>query len=101
MPLWAGQTLTDFRIVGVGIHIKTGVNVWRIPFGFQLVPAGIMAFGLFTIKVRFPPKLPYFEMHLTHQISRNPHDGSPPLGGTVKLLRTLLTYGKNRSIRKL
>ncbi|KAF5383220.1 hypothetical protein D9615_004781 [Tricholomella constricta] len=35
---------------GVGLHIRTGVNVWRVPFGFQLVPAGIMAIGLLTIK---------------------------------------------------
>ena len=36
---------------GVGIYISTGPNIWRIPFGFQLVPAGIMIFGLFTIRV--------------------------------------------------
>lgn len=24
--------------------------MWRVPFGFQLVPAGIMLFGLFTVK---------------------------------------------------
>lgn len=29
-------------------------NVWRIPFGFQLVPAGIMCLGLFTVKVSHP-----------------------------------------------
>jgi len=42
--------ISYFINYGVGINIKTGVNVWRIPFGFQLVPAGIMAFGLLTIK---------------------------------------------------
>ncbi len=36
---------------GIGINIHNSVNVWRIPFGFQLVPAGIMTFGLLTIKV--------------------------------------------------
>lgn len=39
--------------VGVGIHIHTGVNIWRIPFGFQLVPAGIMVIGLFTVRVDY------------------------------------------------
>ncbi|KIK32568.1 hypothetical protein CY34DRAFT_757803 [Suillus luteus UH-Slu-Lm8-n1] len=32
-------------------------NVWRIPFGFQLVPAGIMCLGLFTVKVSHPALL--------------------------------------------
>ncbi len=36
--------------MGIGLHIPTGPNVWRIPFGFQLVPAGIMSLGLFTTK---------------------------------------------------
>jgi hypothetical protein len=36
---------------GVGIHILTGVNIWRIPFGLQLVPAGIMILGLLTVRV--------------------------------------------------
>ncbi|KAF9457605.1 general substrate transporter [Collybia nuda] len=45
-----GVMISYFINYGVGIHIKSGVNVWRIPFGFQLVPAGIMAFGLFTVK---------------------------------------------------
>lgn len=31
---------------GVNLHVKTGPGIWRIPFGFQLVPAGIMCFGL-------------------------------------------------------
>jgi sugar porter (SP) family MFS transporter len=37
-------------IVAIGIHVPTGVNVWRIPFGLQLLPAGIMVFGLLTVK---------------------------------------------------
>ncbi|KAG6811789.1 hypothetical protein H0H92_005859 [Tricholoma furcatifolium] len=45
-----GVMISYFINYGVGIHITSGVNVWRIPFGFQLVPAGIMAFGLLTIK---------------------------------------------------
>ncbi|KAG6810895.1 hypothetical protein H0H93_014686, partial [Arthromyces matolae] len=36
---------------GVGIHIHSGPRVWRIPFGFQIIPAGILALGLLTIKV--------------------------------------------------
>src|SRR6267154_802473 len=36
---------------GVGISLSTSAKVWRIPFGFQLVPAGILAFGLLTVKV--------------------------------------------------
>ncbi|KAG6917089.1 hypothetical protein DXG01_003978 [Tephrocybe rancida] len=45
-----GVMISYFINYGVGIHIASGVNIWRIPFGFQLVPAGIMAFGLLTIK---------------------------------------------------
>ena len=36
--------------MGISLHIKSGFAVWRIPFGFQLVPAGIMAFGLLTVR---------------------------------------------------
>lgn len=36
--------------VGISLHISTGPEIWRIPFGFQLVPAGIMAVGLLTVK---------------------------------------------------
>jgi sugar porter (SP) family MFS transporter len=45
-----GVMLSYFINYGVGIHIKTGPKIWQIPFGFQLVPAGIMAFGLLTVK---------------------------------------------------
>lgn len=38
--------------VGVGLHMANNRNVWMLPFGFQLVPAGIMLMGLFTVKVR-------------------------------------------------
>ncbi|KAF9457626.1 general substrate transporter [Collybia nuda] len=46
----AGIMISYFINYGVGIHITSGVNVWRIPFGFQLVPAGILGLGLLTIK---------------------------------------------------
>ncbi|KAF6751923.1 sugar transporter [Ephemerocybe angulata] len=45
-----GVMLSYFVNFAIGIHIPTGVNVWRIPFGLQLVPAGIMVFGLLTVK---------------------------------------------------
>ncbi len=38
-------------LVGVGLHVKTGVNMWRIPFGLQFIPAGIMTIGLLSVKV--------------------------------------------------
>ena len=34
----------------MSLHVHSGANVWRIPFGFQLVPAGIMALGLLTVR---------------------------------------------------
>lgn len=34
--------------VGITLHIKSGFAVWRIPFGLQLAPAGIMCLGLLT-----------------------------------------------------
>ncbi|KAF9457603.1 general substrate transporter [Collybia nuda] len=45
-----GVMISYFINYGVDLHIKTGVNVWRIPFGLQIIPAGIMVIGLFTIK---------------------------------------------------
>ncbi|RDB18783.1 putative quinate permease [Hypsizygus marmoreus] len=45
-----GVVISYFINYGVNEHIKTGANVWRILFGFQLVPAGIMLLGLFTVK---------------------------------------------------
>jgi MFS family permease len=36
--------------VGIGIHIFNSTKIWRIPFGLQLVPAGLMLLGLFTVK---------------------------------------------------
>jgi len=46
----AGVMLSYFINYGVSINIVDGPRIWRIPFGFQLVPAGIMLFGLFTVK---------------------------------------------------
>jgi len=45
-----GVMISYFVNFGIGIHIHSGVNIWRIPFGFQLVPAGILVFGLLTVK---------------------------------------------------
>ncbi|KAG6847436.1 hypothetical protein H0H93_008103 [Arthromyces matolae] len=45
-----GIMISYFMNFDIGIHIKSGPNIWRIPFGFQLVPAGILGFGLLTIK---------------------------------------------------
>ncbi|KAJ7599666.1 general substrate transporter [Mycena floridula] len=45
-----GLMIAFFVNYGVGINIAPGFGIWRIPFGVQLVPAGIMAFGLLTLK---------------------------------------------------
>jgi sugar porter (SP) family MFS transporter len=45
-----GVMLSYFINYGIGIHVKNGPGVWRIPFGLQLIPAGIMALGLLTVK---------------------------------------------------
>ncbi|TCD61908.1 hypothetical protein EIP91_007722 [Steccherinum ochraceum] len=45
-----GVMISYFVNYGIGVHIKSGFGVWRIPFGFQLVPAGILGFGLLTVK---------------------------------------------------
>jgi len=42
--------LSYFINYGIGIHIHNSPKIWRIPFGLQLVPAGIMFIGLFTCK---------------------------------------------------
>jgi uncharacterized membrane protein YciS (DUF1049 family) len=44
--------ISYFVNYAIGAHVPTGYNVWRIPFGLQLVPAGIMVIGLFFVKVR-------------------------------------------------
>jgi len=35
---------------GISVHISTGPKLWQIPFGVQLIPAGIMCLGLLTVK---------------------------------------------------
>ncbi|KAJ7031875.1 general substrate transporter [Mycena alexandri] len=35
---------------GISVHIAPGPKLWRIPFGVQLIPAGIMCMGLLTVK---------------------------------------------------
>ncbi|EMD36138.1 hypothetical protein CERSUDRAFT_96362, partial [Gelatoporia subvermispora B] len=44
-----GVMLSYFINLGISLHEPSGPQVWRIPFGFQLVPAGIMALGLLTV----------------------------------------------------
>ncbi|KAG6871919.1 hypothetical protein C0995_014886 [Termitomyces sp. Mi166 len=46
----AGVMLSYFINFGISLYEITGPNVWRIPFGIQLVPASIMFFGLLTVK---------------------------------------------------
>ncbi|EGN97657.1 hypothetical protein SERLA73DRAFT_110983 [Serpula lacrymans var. lacrymans S7.3] len=45
-----GVMISYFINFGIGLHISNSAQVWRIPFGFQLVPAGMMCLGLFTVK---------------------------------------------------
>lgn len=42
----AGVTLSYFTNYGIGAHIPTGPMIWRIAFGLQLIPCGLMALGL-------------------------------------------------------
>ncbi|KDQ10747.1 hypothetical protein BOTBODRAFT_163453 [Botryobasidium botryosum FD-172 SS1] len=45
-----GVMLSYFVNYGVAQHIPEGPMVWRVPFGLQLVPGGIMALGLIFTK---------------------------------------------------
>ncbi|KAJ3562586.1 hypothetical protein NP233_g9479 [Leucocoprinus birnbaumii] len=45
-----GVMISYFVNFGISAHISTGVLIWRIPFAIQLVPGGIMALGILTIK---------------------------------------------------
>ncbi|KAH9021305.1 general substrate transporter [Lactarius pseudohatsudake] len=45
-----GVMISYFVNFGIGLHIHNSSKIWRIPFGFQLVPAGIMAVGLLTVR---------------------------------------------------
>ncbi|KAJ8694642.1 hypothetical protein PTI98_007300 [Pleurotus ostreatus] len=79
-----GVMLSYFINFGISLHIKTGEQIWKIPFGFQLVPAGIMCIGLFTVKAR----LPLFVALISRtdgMLIRNHHDGSHPLIATRRL----------------
>ncbi|KAG8872262.1 hypothetical protein FRB97_007820 [Tulasnella sp. 331] len=41
-----GVLVSYFVNYGISIHITSGPRVWRIPFGIQFIPAGIMAIGV-------------------------------------------------------
>ncbi|TDL14168.1 MFS general substrate transporter, partial [Rickenella mellea] len=45
-----GVMLSYFINYGIAQHNPTAPRVWRIPFGFQFVPGGIMFIGLFFVK---------------------------------------------------
>ena len=62
--------------VGISLHIKTGFAVWRIPFGFQLVPAGLLLVG-----GQFMPRSPRWLLEHGHDdearaVVRKLHAGS-------------------------
>jgi sugar porter (SP) family MFS transporter len=44
-----GVMISYFVNFGIGLHIHDSPKIWRIPFGVQLVPAGIMSLGLLTV----------------------------------------------------
>ncbi|KAI6104576.1 general substrate transporter [Pisolithus croceorrhizus] len=46
----AGVMVSYFVNLGVGLHLANSEMVWRIPFGLQLIPAGLMCSGLLTVK---------------------------------------------------
>ncbi|KAI6026094.1 general substrate transporter [Pisolithus marmoratus] len=45
-----GGMVSYFVNLGVGLHLADSDMVWRVPFGLQLVPAGLMCLGLVTVK---------------------------------------------------
>jgi len=45
-----GVMVSYFMNFGIGLHVHNSPRIWQIPFGFQLVPAGIMALGLLTVR---------------------------------------------------
>ncbi|KIM63125.1 hypothetical protein SCLCIDRAFT_118245 [Scleroderma citrinum Foug A] len=45
-----GAMVAYFVNLGVGLHLANSENIWRVPFGLQLVPAGLMFIGLFAVK---------------------------------------------------
>jgi MFS family permease len=47
----AGVLISYFMNYGISVHLATkGPVVWRLPFGFQIVPNAIMLAGLLTVK---------------------------------------------------
>ena len=60
--------ISYFRIDGNSLNtkLKNNPKVWRIPFGFQLVPAGIILFGLLTVKVNLSITFLNIETFLNH-----------------------------------
>ncbi|KAJ3920051.1 general substrate transporter [Lentinula edodes] len=57
--------------LGVGLHVKNNPKIWRIPFGLQLVPAGMMALGLLTVKADIPCSLSIESPRYLASIGRN------------------------------
>ncbi|THH00996.1 hypothetical protein EW145_g7000 [Phellinidium pouzarii] len=45
-----GVMISYFINFGISQHNPNGPRVWQIPFGFQIVPAGIMCIGLLFVK---------------------------------------------------
>ncbi|KAJ8517613.1 hypothetical protein ONZ45_g5224 [Pleurotus djamor] len=45
-----GVMLSYFINYGIGVHIPRGEQIWKIPFGVQLIPSGLMCLGLLTVK---------------------------------------------------
>ncbi|KAI0064834.1 general substrate transporter [Artomyces pyxidatus] len=45
-----GLMLAYFVNYGISLHIRDSSKIWRIPFGFQIIPAGITMLGLLTVK---------------------------------------------------
>ncbi|KAG6831039.1 hypothetical protein H0H87_006347 [Tephrocybe sp. NHM501043] len=67
-----GVMLSYFINFGISAHVKSGPNVWRIPFGFQLVPAGIMLFDRNDEAIRnlaYLRRLPEDHPDVAHEIA--------------------------------
>ncbi|KAJ8507726.1 hypothetical protein ONZ45_g9935 [Pleurotus djamor] len=45
-----GVMFSYFVNYGISLHIHGGTQVWKIPFGIQLIPAGLMCIGLLSLK---------------------------------------------------
>lgn len=84
---------------GVGIHIFNSVLIWRVPFGIQLVPAGIMAIGILTIKVSLCSSFSLSAPLIS--VNRNLRGGLLPSDEMKKLLRTSLISARNLPTHQL